>query len=349
MRIEPGKAPAYGHVSSRAYYRPYDAEAINSEDELDASNSDTNAALEQRFEQQLNQRGLELRQMKQDGNCLFRAVADRVYGDAEMHDVVRRLCLDHIEHERDHFSPYITQDFDSYVLRKRRPMTFGNHLEIQAISEIYNRPVEVFDARGDAQTPMNIFQAHTDDEAPEGRSHSQPLRLSYHGRSHYNALFDPSRPDVGEGLGLPGFEPGLADRAQVEQAVGESETAALDAQLLHEAQGASEMEATQEAILQAALKESLMDRRSQHAGGATSSTATETGVGPSETGVGPSTMSVPVVTAGVKRPLDASPLELGEVVQTLIAMGFSLERAVQAYAHFGDDLDSSVEYLTGDQ
>ena len=76
-----------------------------------------------------------------------------------MHDVVRRLCLDHMEHERDHFSQYITQDFDAYIRRKRRAQTFGNHLEIQAISEIYNRPVEVFDALGDAQSPMNIFQA----------------------------------------------------------------------------------------------------------------------------------------------------------------------------------------------
>ena len=41
--------------------------------------------------------------------------------------------------------------------------------------------------------------------------------------------------------------------------------AALDAQLLCEAQGASEMEATQEAILQAALKASLKEAQRPHA------------------------------------------------------------------------------------
>ena len=116
-----------------------------------------------------------------------------------MHDVVRRLCLDHIEKERDHFSPYVTQDFDAYVARKRRDRTHGNHVEIQAISEIYNRPVHVFDATsGDAQQPMNTFSGAPSDGEP-----SAPLRLSYHGRNHYNVIFDPTHADAGVGLGLP--------------------------------------------------------------------------------------------------------------------------------------------------
>ena len=92
----------------------------------------TAAAREQHFEQQIAQRGLEVKRMAQDGNCLFRCVADRVYGDAEMHDVVRGLCMDHVERERDHFSAYVTEDFDAYVQRKRRDRVHGNHLELQA-------------------------------------------------------------------------------------------------------------------------------------------------------------------------------------------------------------------------
>ena len=96
-------------------------EALNSEDELDqpTMHHTEQAELERHFEEKLHARGLRIRRMEQDGNCLFRAVSDRVYGDADMHDVVRRLCLDHIEKERDHFSQYVTQDFDAYVRRKR--------------------------------------------------------------------------------------------------------------------------------------------------------------------------------------------------------------------------------------
>ena len=34
--------------------------------------------------------------MKEDGACLFRAVAFQVYGDQEMHGVVRKHCMDYM-------------------------------------------------------------------------------------------------------------------------------------------------------------------------------------------------------------------------------------------------------------
>jgi hypothetical protein len=34
--------------------------------------------------------------MEEDGACLFRAVADQVYGDHEMHAIVRSHCMDYI-------------------------------------------------------------------------------------------------------------------------------------------------------------------------------------------------------------------------------------------------------------
>lgn len=45
---------------------------------------------------------------------------------------------------REYFSHFVTEDIESYVARKRRNDSHGNHIEIQAMSEIYNRPVEVY-------------------------------------------------------------------------------------------------------------------------------------------------------------------------------------------------------------
>ena len=53
---------------------------------------------------------------------------------------------------------------------------WGDHLEIQAMSEIYNRPIEVY-AMSDS--PMKTFHENGD---------STPLRLSFHGSSHYNSI-----------------------------------------------------------------------------------------------------------------------------------------------------------------
>lgn len=45
---------------------------------------------------------------------------------------------------KDFFAPYVTEDFDKYIARKRKWNVHGNHLEIQAMSEMYNRTIEVY-------------------------------------------------------------------------------------------------------------------------------------------------------------------------------------------------------------
>ena len=48
------------------------------------------------------------------------------------------------EHNADYFSQYVTENFEEYVSRKRLVQVHGNHLEIQALSELYNRPIHIY-------------------------------------------------------------------------------------------------------------------------------------------------------------------------------------------------------------
>jgi len=48
------------------------------------------------FEKSIGRKGFIIKQMEEDGACLFRAVADQVYGDQEMHAIVRSHCMDYI-------------------------------------------------------------------------------------------------------------------------------------------------------------------------------------------------------------------------------------------------------------
>lgn len=48
------------------------------------------------FEKKINKKGWVIKKMAEDGACLFRAVADQIYGDQDMHKVVRKLCIDYI-------------------------------------------------------------------------------------------------------------------------------------------------------------------------------------------------------------------------------------------------------------
>ena len=186
---------------------------------------------------------LECVEMDGDGNCLFRAISLQVYGDATMHLEVRRQCLDFMEREEDHFRSFVAdEEFDEYIARKRLdgvhgvsrwpnfisfaifclwsiynkltlPLLFSylqNHTEIQAMSELYNRSIEVF-VPDNGIEPINIFHS-------EYKSADAPIRLSYMDGNHYNAIIDPLLPTAGLGLGLPNLEPGLADKLQLEEA-----------------------------------------------------------------------------------------------------------------------------------
>ena len=42
------------------------------------------------------------------------------------------------------FTQFITEDFDAYINRKRNDGCHGNHLEMQAMAELYNRTIEVY-------------------------------------------------------------------------------------------------------------------------------------------------------------------------------------------------------------
>ncbi|KAA3458622.1 OTU domain-containing protein 5-like isoform X1 [Gossypium australe] len=180
-------------------------------------------------------KGLEVKRMLEDGNCLFRAVADQVYGDFEAYHLIRQMCIDYMERERDHFSQFITEGFTSYCKRKRREKVYGNNVEIQALSEMYNRPIHIYSYSIES---INIFHGSYNTDTP-------PIRLSYHHGNHYNSLVDPRRLTIGAGLGFSCLQGTNVDKDQVKAAI----KAQQDQQaLLAEGRFYSDLELTEKEI-----------------------------------------------------------------------------------------------------
>jgi len=193
----------------------------------------------------LSLKGLEIVIMPPDGNCLFHAVADQIYGDHEYHDVVRNLCLDYMEKERNHFSQFITEDFNSYIARKRQLAVHGNHLELQAITEIYSRPVEIYAID---ENPLNIFQGTYEVDSP-------PIMLSYHCGNHYNSVKDPLKPTAGFGLGLPGLKTAKeVDIDNLNEAIKESEREEIEKMIADNTE--NDFENVEESLIELVKKES---------------------------------------------------------------------------------------------
>ncbi|KAJ0703284.1 putative ubiquitinyl hydrolase 1 [Helianthus annuus] len=307
-----------------------DNEGYNSADEQIPcyGSSYDNAERDRQFEIDIRRvKGFEVKNMSEDGNCLFRAVADQVYGDSEAYDLARQMCIDYMERESDHFSQFITEGFTSYCKRKRRDKVYGNNVEIQALSEMYNRPIHIYSYSSE---PINIFHGSYNTDTP-------PIRLSYHHGNHYNSLVDPRRLTVGAGLGFSSLQGSNVDKNQVKAAIKAQQDQQIDNALLAEARFYSDVELTEKElecmVIEASRAEYIAaNERFKHQLGPTESSSSSSS--------GPSSSAA---RADSRKEQDNG--LISSSMQMVLSMGFSYAQAIEAYSIFGDDVDSMVCYL----
>lgn len=88
--------------------------------------------------------------MASDGNCLFRAFAHQLYGTSDLHLIVRAKCFQYIL--ASNFAEFIPNETpQSYCERKSHPGIWGDHLEIQAMAEIYTVAIVIIEAGPEAK------------------------------------------------------------------------------------------------------------------------------------------------------------------------------------------------------
>ena len=70
---------------------------------------------------ELNKFGLGVKYIDGDGNCLFRSLADQLFGDTNKHMDIRNIIMNYMISEKDHFSLFIEDDepFDDYIERMK--------------------------------------------------------------------------------------------------------------------------------------------------------------------------------------------------------------------------------------
>ena len=91
-----------------------------------------------------------------------------------------------MEKSREQFEPYIFtdsnlySDFSEYLTYMRAPGIWGSQLEIEALSRMYQRKVEIYDQ----QTTPRI----TCDENVTYHNGLPPIRISFRNRVHYDSV-----------------------------------------------------------------------------------------------------------------------------------------------------------------
>lgn len=126
----------------------------------------------QQYRNALDAQGLRIYPIEGDGNCLFRSVSHQVYGDDRHHALVRAMCMDYMESEKEYFEPYVVGDmaaFLRYLNYKRRHGVWGDDPELQAMCELYDRPAEVY-----AYDPAHGFRKLRTFHENSGLSRNRP-------------------------------------------------------------------------------------------------------------------------------------------------------------------------------
>jgi OTU domain-containing protein 3 len=96
--------------------------------------------------------GLEVVEMSPDGNCLFRALSDQLFGDyGNSHEDIRSEVCDFMEKNKEDFQVFLVyedkddheqqdedaRDFEHYIETMREDGTWGGNLEIVAAARLY--------------------------------------------------------------------------------------------------------------------------------------------------------------------------------------------------------------------
>ncbi|KAA8897580.1 hypothetical protein DIURU_005179 [Diutina rugosa] len=168
------KAEAAAEAENAVDYRGIEAEAMNS---------------------LCKRQNLSVFEINPDGHCLFASISDQLetrLGKTETVSQLRQAAADYITSHPDDFIPFLfdettmsMRDIDDYVKELTTTAMWGSDMEILALANVFQVPVEVHQAGADTLTFGDQFAADAETS----------LKIAYFKHSyglgeHYNSLRD---------------------------------------------------------------------------------------------------------------------------------------------------------------
>ncbi|KAJ0457706.1 putative ubiquitinyl hydrolase 1 [Helianthus annuus] len=131
------------------------------------------------FRAQLDALGLKIIDVTADGNCFFRALADQLEGDEDVHVKYRKMVVQYIMKNRESFEPFIEDEvpFDEYCQSMEKDGTWAGNMELQAASLVTHSNICIHQKSSTRWYIKNF----SDFDA-------KMVHLSYHDWEHYNSV-----------------------------------------------------------------------------------------------------------------------------------------------------------------
>jgi len=147
------------------------------------------AAIEKEsFLQAMQKRGLDLKTIEKDGNCVFRSIGLLLFEDQAKHMQVRHDIVNQLIEKREKYSKKISfsqglETFDAYVENMRMEGIWGDHVELQAAADMYGVDINVYTVGSGVQRPNMIVEC-------TGEIEYLPISLWFEDDCHYHAFTD---------------------------------------------------------------------------------------------------------------------------------------------------------------
>ncbi|KAB0389195.1 hypothetical protein E2I00_007243, partial [Balaenoptera physalus] len=129
------------------------------------------------MDEYLGSLGLYRKLTAKDASCLFRAISEQLFCSQVHHLEIRKACVSYMRENQQTFESYVEESFEKYLERLGDPKEKAGHLEIRALSLIYNRDFILY--RSPGRPP-----AHVTDNGYEDK-----ILLCYSSNGHYDSVY----------------------------------------------------------------------------------------------------------------------------------------------------------------
>ncbi|KAF1839530.1 cysteine proteinase [Decorospora gaudefroyi] len=165
-------------------------------------------------------------QTRGDGNCLFNALSDQLYGNQEMHQVLRVTTIEHMRENADFYRQYMAvnsvrrnpkrktaaaaskridtayytdeqlqQQFEDHVEKMGQPGEWADNMEVSAFASALNVHVRLWQA--DYSYLFSPRTSYSSDDGLAAQDSRQTLHIAYHTWEHYSSVRNIAGPHTG--------------------------------------------------------------------------------------------------------------------------------------------------------
>ncbi|CAG5161200.1 uncharacterized protein ALTATR162_LOCUS5980 [Alternaria atra] len=166
-------------------------------------------------------------QIRGDGNCLFNALSDQLYGTQDMHEVLRIATIEHMKDSADFYRQYMAcnnvrrnpkrktaaaaaakpvdttyyteeqlqQQFEEHVEKMGQPGEWADNMEVSAFASALNVHVRLWQADYTYLFSPRTYYTSNDDLA--AKDNRQTLHIAYHTWEHYSSVRNIAGPHTG--------------------------------------------------------------------------------------------------------------------------------------------------------